>query len=253
MKKQEELTWAEIKAMFAETDKKFKKTDKKFHRTEKRMYENDRMITEKFKLAEKRMYENDRMITEKFKLAEKRMAENDRMLTEKFNLAEKRMAENDRMLTEKFDRTEKMIANSNQRIEGISKSNGEFCEEYFVNCFKENPFFLGEKYDYVIERLRPYPVVVIEDEYDLVLHNGSSVVLIEMKYKANFNDVGKMFSKLQSYRANYPMYNHYKIYLCLASFRFPANVRAHAAENGIVLIQQRGEKIEVISKNIKTW
>ena len=155
--------------------------------------------------------------------------------------------------SESIKHTEKMIENTNKQIGGISRSNGEFCEEYFINSFKENPTFMGEKYDYVIEYLRPYPNTVIADEYDLVLHNGSTVVIIEMKYKANIEDVGKMFSKLHSYRANYPMNNDYKIYLALASFRFPAKVRKRADEEGIVLIEQRGDKIEVISEKVKAW
>ncbi|MDR2971776.1 MAG: hypothetical protein LBU83_07620, partial [Bacteroidales bacterium] len=135
---------------------------------------------------------------------------------------------------------------------GISRSNGEFCEEYFVNSYKENPVFMGEKFDRVLENLYPDPAVIY-DEYDLVLRNGSTIVLIEMKYKAGTDDVGKMFSKLHSYRANYPMFDGYKIYLCLASFRFPARVKERAAKEGIVLIQQRGDKIEIISENIRTW
>jgi hypothetical protein len=187
MKKKKELTWSEIKAMFAETDRLQKETARQMKETDK-----------------------------------------------------------------KIDRLEKTIADSNQRIEGISRSNGEFCEEYFINCFKENPTFRGEKYDRVLENLRPEPVV-IEDEYDLVLRNGCSVVLIEMKYKTGINDVKKMFSKLHSYRANYPMFKDYKIYLCLASFRFPKYIREKAAQEGIALIQQRGDKFEVIDKNLKTW
>jgi hypothetical protein len=149
-------------------------------------------------------------------------------------------------------RTEKMIANSNKRIEGISKSNGLFCEEYFINSFKENPFFLGEKYDRVLGNHKPlFPE--IEDEYDVILLNGTTVVLIEMKYKADINDVGKMFSKLHTYRTNYPVFNDYKIYLGLASFSFSKVVRDRAAKEGIVLIQQRGDKIEVVSENIRAW
>jgi hypothetical protein len=182
MKKEKEYSWAEIKAMFAETDRRSKEIDKK------------------------------------------------------------------------FDRLEKMIENTSKQIGGISRSNGEFCEEYFVNSYKENPVFMGEKFDKVVENLKPHPqLMAIDDEYDLVLHNGSTAVLIEMKYKAGTDDVGKMFSKLHSYRANYPMFNDYKIYLCLASFRFPAKVKERAAKEGVVLIQQRGDKIEVISENIRTW
>ena len=116
----------------------------------------------------------------------------------------------------------------------------------------ENPTFLGEKFERVLTYLKPEPAVV-NDEYDLVLRNGSVVVLIEMKYKADIDDVKRMFLKLRSYRANYPMFKDYKVYLCIASFRFRANVRTRAAKEGIVLIQQRGDKIEVVSENVKAW
>jgi len=188
MKKKAELSWADIKAMHAETAKEFKEIAKQSKETDK-----------------------------------------------------------------KFDRLDKQIDNISKQIGGITRSNGEFCEEYFINSFKENPTFMGEKYDRVVEYLKPYPDAVIDDEYDLVLKNGKTVVLIEIKYKAGTDDVGKMFSKLHSYRANYPMFKDYKIYLCLASFRFPARVRERAAKDGIVLIEQRGDKFEVISETVKTW
>jgi hypothetical protein len=191
MKKQKELTWAEIRVLQAENAKELKELRKTVRETSKQMKETDK-------------------------------------------------------------RLEKMYKESRELIGGISRSNGEFCEEYFVNCFKENPTLLGERFDRVMTNLYPDPMV-IKDEYDLVLRNGSTAALIEMKYKAKIDDVGRMFKKLISYRANYPMFADYKIYLCLASFRFSKHVREKAAEKGIVLIQQRGEKIEVIGENIRTW
>jgi uncharacterized protein YdaT len=160
----------------------------------------------------------------------------------------KERKETDRQMKE----TDKKIDKLREQIGGISRSNGDFCEEYFINSYKDNPVFMGEKFDRVLDNLKPEPAAV-DDEYDLVLRNGSTIVLIEMKYKARIDDVGRMFSKLRSYRANYPMFQDYKIYLCLASFRFPVRVRARAEEKGIVLIRQRGEKIEVISENVRTW
>jgi len=157
----------------------------------------------------------------------------------------KQCKKTDKKLNEMFEKT-------NRQIGGISRSNGEFCEEYFINSFKENPTFMGEKYDRVLPYLYPDPAIIY-DQYDLVLRNGNSIVLIEMKYKAGTDDVGKMFSKLHTYRANYPMFKDYKIYLCLASFRFPQKVRERADKDGITLIQQRGDKIEVISEHVKAW
>jgi len=152
----------------------------------------------------------------------------------------------------RIEHLDKLYEQTREQIGGISRSNGEFCEEYFINSFKENPTLFGEKYDRVMAYLIPNPVV-INDEYDLVLQNGTTTALIEMKYKAGTDDVGKMFSKLHSYRANYPMFKDYKIYLCLASFRFSKVVRDRAAKEGIVLIEQRGDKIEVISEHVRAW
>ena len=210
MKKQKELSWAEISAKFNQIAEMQKETDRLMKKNYRQIKETGKEIKE----TSKQMKETDK----------------------------------------KFDRLEMMIDKTREQIGGISRSNGEFCEEYFINSFKHNPTFFGEEYDCVVEYLRPHPkLMVIDDEYDLVLHNGSSVVLIEMKYKANMTDIGKMFSKLHSYRANYPMFDDYKIYLCLASFRFPKNIRAKANEQGIVLIEQRGDKIEVVSENVRTW
>jgi hypothetical protein len=63
----------------------------------------------------------------------------------------------------------------------------------------------------------------------------------------------KLFLITNSYRANFPVFKDYKVYLCLASFRFPKEVREIAEKEGIILIQQRGDRIEVISENIKSW
>jgi hypothetical protein len=219
MNTQEELSWAEIKARFAETETLMKENYKQIKETNKQMKETNKQIKETNK---------------------------------GFKETKTLMKENDRAFHARCDRLEKMIEENGKHIGGMSRSNGEFCEEYFINSFKESPTFLGEKFDRVIDYLKPDPAI-INDEYDLVLRNGSTIVLIEMKYKADFNDVGKMFSKLHSYRANYPMFKDYKIYLCMASFRFRADVRARAAKDGIVLIQQRGDKIEVISENVRAF
>ena len=182
------------------------------------------------------------------------MKENDRKREEHDRQLKEAREERDRLYEERMKRLDERIDKTNEQIGGISRSNGEFCEEYFVNAYKENPVFMGEKFDRVLDNVKPDPeLAVINDQYDLILRNGKTLVLIEMKYKAKVDDVGRMFRKLKSYRANYPMFKDYKTYLCLASFSFSSAVRARAAEKGIVLIQQRGEIIEVISENIRTW
>jgi hypothetical protein len=184
---------------------------------------------------------------EKEEMREERKKEKEEMKEER-----KKMKEEYDAIMKRYDRMDKIADKNLEQIGGISKSNGEFCEEYFINSFKEKPTLFGEKFDRVMPYLYPDPMI-INDEYDLVLRNGTTTALIEMKYKARTKDIGKMFSKLRTYRINYPMFKDYKIYLCLASFHFSKFVREKAEKEGIVLIQQRGEKIEVISEHIKVW
>ena len=222
------------------------------------LHESERIATKEYAEIRKSMQETDRRMQENaaaqketdrlFKEAREQMKEQSKETDRLFKETDKKFE----MLGKKMDKTDQQISRTNKQIGGISKSNGDFCEEYFVNSFKENPTFLGQKFKQVLTDLKPHPVV-IADQYDLVLHNGTTTVLIEMKYKADTSDVKSMFKKLHSYRANYPMFKDYKTYLGLASFSFNASVRKRAEKEGIVLIQQQGEKIEVISKNIKVW
>jgi flagellar motor protein MotB len=263
MKNENELTLDEIRALNAESSRIL-------HETVKLIYEEKQLLKEeREKLKEER--EKEKQLSKEEREKEKQLLKEDREKLKEEREQEKQLLQEERekekqLLQEEREKKkeeqleyknrmedfDKKFKNTFEMIGGISRSNGEFCEEYFINSFKENPILFGEKFDRVIDYPKPDPMV-INDEYDLVLRNGSTVALIEMKYKASVNDVGKMFSKLHSYRANFPLFKEYKTYLCLASFRFPKNVRVKADQEGIVLIEQRGEKIEIVSKNIKTW
>ena len=125
MKHQKETSWDDIKAMFKESHKNFMKEMKKLKESQK---ETEKMVKE---------------TSLQIKETNLQMKETDR----------------------RFKETEKLIKENAKHIGGITASNGEFCEEYFINTFKANPYFLGEKYE-VIESPRPRPMVV-NDQYDL--------------------------------------------------------------------------------------
>ena len=234
-------TFESVWAALQENAQLMKENAQQMKENDRRREENDRKREEFDQQLKKEREEHDRILKEA-------REERDRLYEERMKRLDERMAKTD----ERMAKTDEKIAKTNEQIGGISKSNGEFCEEYFVNVYEENPVFMGEKFDRVLYNLKPEPVV-INDQYDLVLRNGKTIVLIEMKYKAKVDDVGGMFRKLKTYRANYPMFKDYRIYLCLASFSFSDRVKARAAEKGVVLIQQKGEINEVISENLRTW
>jgi hypothetical protein len=240
MEKQKNFTWDDIKAINVQTSIILQETNLLINVEKKRVME-EREEERKQKEEEKEERKREREKEKKLNSERKKVLNELKEYRKTHRDAIKRMKEIDIKYEKTFG-----------QIGGISRSNGKFCEEYFINSFIENKTFLGEKFDNVVDYHKPlFPI--IEDEYDLVMINGTTVVLIEVKYKADLNDVGKVFSKLTTYRTNYPNFKDYKIYLGLASFSFSKAVRDRAARDGIVLIRQRGEKIEVISENIRAW
>jgi hypothetical protein len=80
------------------------------------------------------------------------------------------------------DKLRKSIEAMQKEIGGITKSNGEMAESYFINSFSKKMQFAGQKYDSFIPNLiKKSKLLNLEGEYDLVLYNCTSVVIIEIK------------------------------------------------------------------------
>ena len=69
--------------------------------------------------------------------------ESNRYLTEQLAESDRQRKENERMFKEQLAETEKIIKTNSREIGGISKSNGDVAESYFVNSFKKYPHFAG--------------------------------------------------------------------------------------------------------------
>lgn len=58
----------------------------------------------------------------------------------------------------------------------------------------------------------------LQDEFDIILINGTSVAIIEIKYKVRPNDIEKLFKKMENFRILFPIYKNYKLYAGMAGF-----------------------------------
>ena len=159
---------------------------------------------------------------------------------------EKSAAEFDRRNAE----TDKQIKSLTEQVAGITKSNGDFAEDYFFNSFeKGQQNFFGEKFDRII-RGKGH---IVEDEYDVVMLNGHSAGIIEVKYKARKEDISKALKKVDSFRANFPEYKNHKIYLALAALTFNEALQRECIKQGIVVIKQVGDTVIVYNKHLKAF
>jgi len=141
-----------------------------------------------------------------------------------------------------------------QELGGISNSNGAVAESYFVNSFNNCMQFAGQEYDEIDHGLRKKSKKLnLQSEYDLVLYNCTSVVIIEIKYKAREKDVIKLLTKAPIFKQLYPQYANYDIYLGLAAFHFEENTEIDSIEHGVAVIKQVGDTMVINDAHLKVF
>ncbi|GHV76861.1 hypothetical protein AGMMS49942_16820 [Spirochaetia bacterium] len=141
--------------------------------------------------------------------------------------------------------TDKRIKEISEQLGGMGNSNGAFAEDYFANALNEKKLFAGVLFDEVEINLKGKQGA-LRDEFDIVMYNGTSVAIIEVKYKAQTEDLEKMVTnKVSNFRTLFPYYAGHKVYLGIASLSFNDYVYAKAKELGIGMLKQKGDTIEL--------
>jgi hypothetical protein len=173
----------------------------------------------------------------------------------------------DNELNEKFAelavaqaKTEAQMAKTDATLErmgihlgGITDNNGSNTEDYFYNSLLDNPVLGGIKYDSISKNLEIRSRRA-QGEFDLVMFNGESIALIECKYKAHKSDVEKLIhKKVDSFKNLFPVYANYKFYLGIASFSFYPELENFAKQNGVAILKQKGEVVEIEADNLKVY
>ncbi|QFY88358.1 hypothetical protein D5125_02050 [Magnetovirga frankeli] len=130
---------------------------------------------------------------------------------------------------------------------GVGNNQGKVAEEFYFNSLKHNPVLNGIRFDF-IEKNVTRSKRGIEEEYDLLLVNGEDVYIIEVKYRLHPKDIERMLGrKLSNFKILFPEYRDYRIHLALATFTLDDDVKQMALDQGITLLQRRGEVIETLS------
>ena len=232
MKKNETLTWGDIKAMYAETDKRFKETEKILKETS--------LLQKETALQ---MKENERKMAKSKKETDRQMKKDNEEL--KKILKETSL---------KVKETSLKVKELRRNIGGISNSNGEVAEQYFYNAFKRSKTFGNEKFDKIRKNMA-FKKEDLEAEFDIVLFNGKSAALIEVKYNAKPDNISvrRIITRVDAFKLLYPEYSHHSIYLGVAAFSFRKGLEERLHRAGIATIRQVGKKLVVYDKEMKVF
>ncbi|PID89679.1 MAG: hypothetical protein CSB01_00825 [Bacteroidia bacterium] len=189
--------------MSQETDRQFKETDKKFQETDRQ-----------FKETDKKFQETDRQ----FKETEKMFKETDRQFKE----TDKKINKVHGLFTSQWGKL----------IESITASG---C----LNLFKQRGVDISTTYRNIKVEVKG----VKKAEYDVILANGTEVVIVEVKTSLKVEHVKYLLDKLKEVKNLLKSFSDKDIYGAVAAISFDESSDSYAIKNGLFVIKNSGSGI----------
>lgn len=161
-----------------------------------------------------------------------------RITDEQMRKTDERMRKTD----EQLRKTDEKLKRMGVIVDGIGKNQGFVAEEFFFNSLVEDPHLGSIHFDDIAKNEFKHRGNA-QEEYDILMTNGDSVGIIEVKYKAHEKDLDKLERKMRSFKALYPIYEKYKLYGAIASFHIYEDAKKAALERGFFVLQRTGKVI----------
>jgi len=150
-------------------------------------------------------------------------------------------------------KTDAQLAKTDKILSGLGINLGHTAEEYFYYAMEDKKQMGGIQYQDIEQNLKS-KTKKLEDEFDIVLYNGDSIGIIEVKHKVHPSDIQKLISKkAENFRILFNDYKDYKIYLGIAGFSIPKEVDDEARRNGVAVLRQKGNVLEMDDNNMKIY
>ena len=227
------MTDQELKDLIASLAIKSDRLDAAQARTDAQMAETDRKLN---KLSE--LYGGG---SDRFDAAQ---ARTDTRMAETYA----QMARTDAQMAE----TDRKLNKLSELYGGVSDNQGSAAEEFFFNTLNAKPVIGNITYDRVTPNLvasKPGS----RFEFDIVLVNGSSVAVIEVKHKAHLSSLDQLEKQLQRYRESFPEHANYKLYGGVAGLSVPQDTIDEAHKRGLFVLKQQGDAFAVDASAMRAF
>jgi hypothetical protein len=181
------------------------------------------------------------------------MAKTDQEIKDLFANLAIQSAKTDQELKDLATETHRKLAEVGRQLGDIGHSNGDAAENYFFNSLEDNIKLGKIKFDTISRNVKQRKHR-LEDEYDIFLENGNAVGIIEVKYKVQKSHIDSMLEKKsKNFRILFPDYHDYKLYIGIAGLSIDAENEQYAIENGLVVLKQKGDIMQINSQNMKAF
>ncbi len=133
---------------------------------------------------------------------------------------------------------------------GVADNQGSSAEEFFFNSLCAKPMLGGMSFETVTSNQEAARGKQ-QAEFDIVMFNGKSVAVIEVKYKVHPRDVDKAAENLKRFREFFPAYNNFTLYGAIAGMSIPPESVAAAKEHGLAVLKRVGDVMESEVTNMR--
>ena len=252
MSKENEKSFKETGLMFKETDLKFKETDLKFKETEKMFKETDI----KFKETERKLKKESARRVKEIKESRQELKDYFKKREEEKQKWEAEREREKRESDERGKRIDARLDRLGKYLGGVSHSNGDMAEEFFYNTFRRDKTFVNQHFDEVRKNLHyKGEEDDLEMECDILLFNGKSAAMIEVKYNAKPDNVkvDNIAFRIAKFKLFFPEYANHKIYFGVAAMSFKKGFAKVLHRAGFATIRPFGKKIVIYDKEVKEF
>ena len=162
---------------------------------------------------------------------------------QEFKEEQKAIQEAQQKTDEQLKETDRKLEKVSELLGGIGKNQGDVAEEFFFNSLVDDPHLGGIHFDDISKNESKHRGK-LQEEYDIVMTNGNAIGIVEVKYKAHENDLGKLERKMRNFKTLFPVYQNYKLYGAIASFHINDDAKKDALERGFFVLQRKGEVVQ---------
>ncbi len=157
--------------------------------------------------------------------------------------AHQEFKEEQKAIQEAQKETDRKLQKVSDLLGGIGQNQGHVTEEFFFNSLVDDPHLGGIHFD-DISKNESKQRGKLQEEYDIVMTNGNAIGIVEVKYKAHENDLGKLERKMRNFKTLFPVYQNYKLYGAIASFHINDDAKKDALERGFFVLQRKGGVVQ---------
>ncbi len=158
----------------------------------------------------------------------------------------KRTDEQMKRTDEQMKRTDEKLERIGITVGNIGKNQGDVAEEFFLQSLLKDNHLGSIRFDDVTKNMEKHRGQ-IQEEYDLVMTNGETIGIVEVKYKAHANDLEKLDRKMINFKKLFPIYQNYKQYGAIASFHINDDAKKEALRRGYFVLQRSGDLVHTES------